>query len=483
MTSEDASPKKSGFPFLAVIVTMILTLVVAGASAYFLGYLGPKARAGMTDMKAPSGKSASSAQAAGGGKGKILYWRAPMNPMEIYDHPGKSAMGMDLVPVYANEAGGGTKITISPVIEQDTGIRTAVVKEGPLSHTIRAYGRVTYDETRITRINPKYSGWIEKLYIDYTGQSVKKGAPLFDIYSPDLVTVQQDYLAALRNFRRDPNRANGQTLQSVRQRLRYYDVSDGEIQAIEKRGAVLHSLTIRSPFSGIVVEKMAFEGNYIKAGTAVYEITDLSRVWVNAHIYEYELSQVKEGMPVEMTLPYLPGKRFQGKIDFIYPYLQQQTRDVVARIEVANPDLELKPDMVADVFIRTSVGQQGIQIPNEAVIRTGLRNLVFLALKDHSFAAQTVTLGMPLDNGMIQILKGLTPGETVVSSGEFLLDSESNLREAVQKMMKPGKGGQKPALQSEPGKTGQPDDFFKDMESTGSKRDAKEDFFKELEKN
>lgn len=465
----EAPRNKSGFPFLTVILTIILTLVIAGAAAYLLGYLGRKPKGAMAGMKASANKPAASAQPAAG-KGKILYWRAPMNPMEIYHHPGKSAMGMDLVPVYANEASSGAKITISPVIEQDTGIRTAVVKEGPLAHTIRAYGRVAYDETRITRINPKYSGWIEKLYVDYTGQAVQKGDPLFDIYSPDLITAQQDDLAAYRNYRRDPSRANGQTLRSVRRRLRYYDVSDAEIRAIEKRGAVLHSLTIRSPFSGVVVKKMAFEGHYIKAGTAVYEIVDLSHVWVNAHIYEYELTQVKKGMPVEITLPYLPGKRFQGKIDFIYPYLQQRTRDVVARIDVANPDLELKPNMYADVYIRTSVGQQGIQIPNEAVIRTGLRNLVFLALPDHSFAAQQVTLGMPLDNGMIQILKGLTPGETVVSSGEFLLDSESNLREAVQKMMKPQKSGQMPAMKPASGKAGQPADFFKDMQGGGAQR-------------
>ncbi len=468
MTSEQ-SRQKNRFPFFAVILTAILTLAIGGGIAYFSGYLGAKGSSGTTAMKAaPAKATAENNSGAASGKGKILYWRAPMNPMEIYHHPGKSAMGMDLVPVYANEVSGGPKITINPAIEQDMGIRTAVVKKGPLSHTIRAYGRVTYDETRVTMINPRYSGWIEKLYVDFTGQMVAKGAPLFTIYSPELITVQQDYLAAYRNYRRHPTRANEQTLESVRRRLHYYDIADRDIQEIEKKGAALHALPIRSPFSGVVVKKDAFEGRHIKAGSMVYEIADLSHVWVNAHIYSYELDGVKEGMPVDMTLPYLPGKHYHGKIAYLYPYLSQKTRDVVARIDFANPDLTLRPNMYADVYIQTGAGQVGIQIPNEAVIRTGLRDVVFLALPDHAFALQKVTLGMPLDNGMIQILSGLTPGETVVTSGEFLLDSESNLREAVQKMAAPQKSPAKTAMpKAEPERTKQqkpPADFFKDME-------------------
>lgn len=468
MMSEQ-SRQKNRFPFLAVILTVILTLAVGGGIAYYLGYQSAKTKGGKTGMQTASTKTGAKAESpASAGKGKILYWRAPMNPMEIYHHPGKSAMGMKLVPVYANEVSGGPKITINPVIEQDMGIRTAVVKKGPLSHTIRAYGRVTYDETRVTMINPRYSGWIEKLYVDFTGQMVAKGAPLFTIYSPELITVQQDYLAAYRNYRRNPSRANKQTLESVRRRLHYYDISDKDIRAIEKKGAALHALPIRSPFSGVVVKKDAFEGRHIKAGSMVYEIADLSHVWVNAHIYSYELEAVKVGMPVDMTLPFLPGKHYHGKIAYLYPYLSQKTRDVVARIDFANPDLTLKPNMYADVYIQTGVGQVGIQIPNEAVIRTGLRNVVFLALPDHTFALQEVTLGMPLDNGMIQILSGLTPGETVVTSGEFLLDSESNLREAVQKMAAPKKSSNKMTMpKAEAGRTKQPKqpaDFFKDME-------------------
>ena len=437
----ETSPQKTGFPFLLIICTVIITLVIGGGIAYYLGYHGGKTKGSMMAMQMASTKTGAEAESPeSAGKGKILYWRAPMNPMETYNHPGKSAMGMDLVPVYANDVAGGAKIKINPVIEQDTGIRTAAVKYGPLDHTIRTYGRITYDETRVAMIHPRYSGWIEKLYVDFTGQMVAKGAPLFTIYSPDLITVQQDYLAAYHNYRRNPDNARKQTLESVRERLYYYDIGDQDIRAMEKKGTALHSLTIRSPFSGVVTKKDAFEGRYIKEDSMVYELADLSHVWLNAHIYSYELEEVKEGMPVEMTLPYLPGKRYQGKIAYIYPYLEQKTRDVVARIDLPNPDLALKPDMYADVYIKTGVGQEGIQIPNEAVIRTGLRDLVFLVLPDHTFAAKDVTLGMPLDDGMIQILKGLTPGETVVTSGEFLLDSESNLREAVQKMTEIKKG-------------------------------------------
>lgn len=459
---------KSGFPFVAVIITALLTLVIGGTTAYFLGHLNPK---GMSLTKTQSNL----AQSEPAGERKIAYWRAPMNPTEIYDKPGKSAMGMDLVPVYEDSMAGGSDISIDPVTRQNMGIRTTVVQKGPMMHTMRTYGNITYDETRMTRINPRFSGWIERLYIDFTGQSVKKGDPLFTIYSPELITAQQDYLEAYRNNRHNPGELTAKMLNTVRLRLLYYGVGESEIKAIAKNNAVLRTLTVRSPFSGVVIKKNAFEGDYVKAGMVVYEIADLSVVWVEAHIYESELTGINLGQTVEMTLPYIPGKRYVGKIVFIDPYIREKTRDVVARIEFDNPDRLLKPDMYADIRIQTGGENAGIQIPDEAVLRSGKRNIVFVTRPDNKFAPREVTLGMPLDNGSIQVLTGLAPGETIVTSGQFMLDSESSLKEAVSKMMDAPKSGE-PA-ETSAAKNPAPD-FFNNMDDSNTKPD--DSFFKDM---
>jgi Cu(I)/Ag(I) efflux system membrane fusion protein/cobalt-zinc-cadmium efflux system membrane fusion protein len=449
-----------------IVLTVVITLLIAGTAAWYAGYLGPREKAGgdmtmqaedetlytcgmhpqiiqeepgncpICGMKLVPKKKDKGGEKTSGER-EIAYWRAPMNPNEIYDEPGKSAMGMDLIPVYEDELVGGVNISIDPVVELNMGIRTTEVKRGPLTHTIRTYGHITYDETRMTRINLKFSGWLEKLHVDFTGEMVQKGQPLFDIYSPELITAQQDLIEASRNYRARPTDTSKKVLDSVRRRLSYFDIGEGEISEIEKSGAVRQAVTIRSPFSGVVMKKDAFEGTYVASGTTVYEIADLSRVWVEAHIYEYELAAVQKGQPVDMTLPYLPGKHYSGRVSYVYPYLQRQTRDVVVRLEFDNPDLELKPDMYADVKIRTSVGETGIKIPARSVIRTGERNIVFIRRAPGEFTPREVTLGMPLDGGMVRVLKGVAPGETIVTSGQFMLDSESKLNESVQKLTPP----------------------------------------------
>ncbi|GBC61053.1 efflux RND transporter periplasmic adaptor subun it [Desulfonema ishimotonii] len=391
------------------------------------------------------------------GERKIAWWRAPMDPMEIYESPGKSKMGMDLVPVYEDDLIGGVEIRINPVTEQNMGVRTAKVEKGRLNHTIRTYGHITYDETRTAQISPKVNGWLEKLYASFTGEPVEKDQPLFEIYSPQLLAAQEEYLTAFRNHRRNPGTRSREMRDSARRRLSYFDVAESEIQAIEAKDDVKKTVMIRSPFRGVVTHKNAVEGGFVRAGTNVYTIADLSRVWVEAHIYEYELDRVAKGQEAEMTLPYHPGKVFRGKVAYIYPWLQQKTRDVVIRLEFENPDLELKPDMYADVRIQTIGKGDGLIIPSEAVIRSGERNVVFVAQGNGRFTPRETTLGMSLDGGRIQILSGLAPGESVVTSGQFLLDSESKLKEAVQKMM---------AARSEPvgPETAEEDDFFGDME-------------------
>lgn len=420
---------------------------------------------------------------------KIAYWKAPMNPQEIYDQPGKSAMGMDLVPVYEEELRGGVNISIDPVTVQNMGVRTAPAKKGPLVHTIRTYGHITYDETLISQISSRVSGWIETLYVNFTGEQVKKGQPLFEIFSPELMAAQEEYLTAFRNLDR-LGRGNRALLASAKKRLSYFGVAAREIKAIEQADQVKKSILIRSPFAGVVTAKNAVTGGYVNVGTILYSLADLSRIWVEAHIYEYELDWVKKGQTAEMTLPYHPGKTYRGKVAFIYPYLQQKTRDVVIRLELENPDMELKPDMYADVRIKTRGKGEGTIIPSEAVIRSGERNVVFVTRETGKFSPREVTLGLALDKGRVQILSGIAPNEEVVTSGQFLLDSESKLKEAVQKMMdvrapkeetekEKNKGSKKDTekdngTEAEPGKgffddmtpSAHDNDFFKDMEET-----------------
>ena len=407
------------------------------------------------------------------GEREIAYWRAPMNPEEIYDHPGKSAMGMDLIPVYEDQLTGGVNISIDPVMEQNMGIRTEAVECGPLKHTIRTYGHVTYDETRMARVNLRFSGWIQRLYVDFTGKQVRKGEPMFDFYSPELVTAQQELLEAQRNYRRRPGDVSRNMLESVKSRLHFYNISTSEIQKILSTEKIQHALTIRSPYTGIVTEKNAQEGDFVQAGTTVYQIADLSRVWVEAHIFEYELGRVEKGQAVEMSLPYLPGEKYTGNVAYIYPYLQRQTRDVVVRLEFANPDLSLKPDMYGDVRIKTGQGDQCIHVPRSAVLRSGERDIVFVRRAEGKFTPREVELGLPLDNDRFQILKGLAPGEQVVVSGQFMLDSESRLRESTRKMTEPTKAPEP----EETKQAGSEDDFFSDLEK-GSKED---DFFQDME--
>ncbi|MEW6219179.1 MAG: efflux RND transporter periplasmic adaptor subunit [Thermodesulfobacteriota bacterium] len=436
-------------PLVVAALTAVATLAIAGGLAWMTGHLGPRPA-----PPVPAGDRA----AAAGKERKVIYWRAPMNPLEIYDKPGKSKMGMDLVPVYEDEVAGGADVTVDPVMQQNMGIRTAVAEKGPLARTIRTYGHVTSDETRTAQVSPKISGWVEKLHVDFTGRIVKKGDPLFDIYSPELVTAQEEYRVALRSLAGMPGDSGRDLLQSARRRLEYWDIPDEEIRAIETTGKARKTLTIRSPFSGVVMMKNVVEGTFVKAGTTVYNIADLSRVWVEAHIYEYELPWVEKGQEARMTLPYEPGREYVGQVAYVYPYLQQKTRDVVVRLEFENPDLDLKPEMYADVRIINQGLGQGLLVPAEAVIRSGERNVVFVTRGDGKFSPREVTLGVTVGGGRVQVLTGLAPGEVVVTSGQFLLDSESKLKEAVQKMREPEKATPEKAK-----KPSADEDFFEDM--------------------
>lgn len=406
------------------------------------------------------------------GDRKIVYWKAPMDPTEIYDEPGKSKMGMDLVPVYEDELVGGVDIKISPVMEQNMGLKVEMVEKGLLDHTIKTYGHVTVDETRTGTISQKYSGWIEKLYVDYTGFEVEVGQPLFDIYSPALLASQEEYLSAYKNFQRSGTPLNKELLASARKRLQYFDIADPEIVLIEKTGSVQKTLTVRSPFKGVVTHKNVTQGDSVKTGVNLYTIADLGAVWVEAHIFEYEQSRVYVGQPVEMKLSYNPDKIYKGQIAYIFPYLQPKTRDVIIRIAFDNPDGELKPDMFAQIKIDTSADDEGLSIASQAVIHSGDEQIVFVAKGKGKFSPRSVTTGLSLENGRVQVLSGLTQGENIVVSGQFLLDSESKLKEAIQKMIESKSQG--PVKAGDTGKTDN-DEFFDDMNSG-----AEDNFFNDM---
>jgi RND family efflux transporter MFP subunit len=382
---------------------------------------------------------------------KIKYWVAPMDPTYIRQEPGKSPMGMDLVPVYEEEGGGKeptSTIRIDPVTMQNMGVRLARVQRKPLAKYIRTYGTITYDETKIYTVNTKFNGWIEKLYVNFEGDKVKKGQPLFDIYSPQLVSTQEEYLLALQQYNSLSNSSYSRIqegaqrlLEATRTRLRYWDLTDEQIQDLEKTKKMRKTLTIYSPAGGVVAKKNAFAGHYVKEGENQYEIVDLSKVWVDVDIYEYELPWVRQGMPAEMDLAYIPGKRFYGEVLYVYPYLQAKTRTATLRLEFANPDYQLKPDMYANIYLKSAIAGDSLVIPQEAVIDSGVRKLVFVALGKGKFQPREVKLGVEGNNNEFQVLSGLREGDEIVVSAQFMLDSESRLREAIEKMLEVKQAG------------------------------------------
>ncbi|MDY6850060.1 MAG: efflux RND transporter periplasmic adaptor subunit [Thermodesulfobacteriota bacterium] len=389
------------------------------------------------------------AGAAGKPKGerKIKYWVAPMDPTYIRDEPGKSPMGMDLVPVYEDEAAGGSVISIDPVVQQNMGVRTAPVELRDLHRTIRTVGLVAYDEPQQFSINAKIDGWIERLHVDQTGQVVKKGHPLLELYSPKLVSAQEEYLLALRNRNQLKNSSfskiaeGGESLlEASRKRLKYWDISDRQIRDLERTGEVKKTLTLYSPFEGIVKRKMAYEGQYVKSGQELFQLADISEVWVYADIYEYELPWIKVGQKASVSLPYVDGEDLEAQITYIYPYVEPKTRTVKARLEFENSDFELKPDMYVNVRINGQEVKNALTVPVESVIHSGEKKTVFVALGDGRFEPRHVRTGLQNKEGYIEIKQGLLEGERIVTSAQFMFDSESKLREAIQKMMTPQEG-------------------------------------------
>lgn len=376
---------------------------------------------------------------------KIKYWQAPMNPTYIRNEPGKSPMGMDLVPVYEEEGEEkvpASVIRIDPVTVQNMGVRLARVQRKPLFRNIRAYGTVAYDERRMKVVSAWVGGRIDKLYVDFTGVAVKKGDPLAELYSPELVSTQQELILALETRGRLWALGNQESLSSAshlveatKQRLLLWGITKDQIDEIEKTRKVRTHMTIHAPIGGIVIDKKVFEGQYVKEGERLYTIADLSMVWVLADVYEYELPWVRNGMPAEMELSYIPGKRFKGKVLYIYPYMDEKTRTAKLRLEFKNSRYQLKPGMYANIYLNPRMSADSLVIPQEAVIDSGVRKLVFVSLGKGKFQPREVKIGIEGAENEFQVLKGLQEGEEIVVSGQFMLDSESRLQEAIQKML------------------------------------------------
>lgn len=376
-------------------------------------------------------------------KRKILFYRNPMNPTVTSPVPAKDSMGMDYVPVYADsetsEVAGTVKI--DPVVVQNIGVRTAIAKQESISRTIRAVGRVDFDEESMSRLHPKVEGWIEEIRVDKTGQNVTKDDILLSIYSPKLVSTQQEYLLALNNLSAlsksqfDEIRQGAEDLvKSSRERLELLDVPEHQIQELEQSRKVKKSLHIHSPVAGTVIRIGSRQGQFVTPKTELYMMVDLSQVWVYADVYEYELPWVKVGDEVEMTLASVPGKTFIGSLDYIYPYAESKTRTTKVRLVFDNSELLLRPDMFAEVSIQSDAQNNAVVIPAESVIRSGGRTQVFVVRAPGKFEPRLVELGIE-SNGQVAVLNGVDAGEEVVTSAQFLVDSESKLREATAKMM------------------------------------------------
>ena len=394
----------------------------------------------LTPMKAETGGATTEPS----GERKIKYWQAPMDPTYVRDQPGKSPMGMDLIPVYEDQATGGSMITIDPTTIQNMGVRTTAVMRADLSRSIRTVGLVSYEESKQYVVNTKITGWVEKLYISETGQQVKKGQKLLEIYSPELVTAQQELLLARDNYTSlkessFPQIAEsaGRLLASSRKRLQLWDVSNKQISQLEKTGQVNKTVTLYSQYDGIVTTKMVNEGMYVKPGMPLLNLADLSKVWVLADIYEYQLPWVKVGQQVRVELPYSKGREITARLDYLYPFVEPKTRTVKARILLNNTDLELRPDMYVTVYLSGEQLNNVLTIPQEAVLHSGEKQTVFIAQPGGRFEPRLVKTGQQGENGHIEVTQGLFEGEQVVISSQFMLDSESKLRAAIQKMMNP----------------------------------------------
>jgi RND family efflux transporter MFP subunit len=423
----------------------LILIIVALAAAVSIGYeLGARRmQMGIPDAAAsPAGNQGKPAR-------KIRYYWDPMlGPSSIADKPGKSAMGMDLVPVYEDEAlgagtesSGGPEVRVESAVVQNMGIRMSEVTRGPLIKSIRTVGVLRVPEPNQHDLALKINGWIERLYADTEWMHVKRGEALYEVYSPDLQVASEELIGAMRALHAidpaapDEVRRQGQALvDSARQKLRLWDVDDEQIDKIAKATVAPPTVLFYSPFNGDVTDKMVMHGSNFQAGAKLIRIEDRSTLWLEAVVYEDQISMLAIGQEVQATVAGMPGKVFKGKISFIYPRIDPATRTVTVRVVLDNADLQLIPGQYVTADIVTRPVADAIQVPREAVIDTGTRQIAFVVRSPGQFDPVEVHMGLVGDDGRVQVISGLEVGQSVVTSGQFLLDVESRTTEAINKL-------------------------------------------------
>jgi len=413
-------------------------VLIAAVAVAALGYGAYRAGMNRGMEMGSAAPSATAAQSAGDidpatGK-RVLYWHDPMVPGQRFDKPGKSPfMDMQLVPVYGDGGSDESKVAISSRVQQNLGVRVAEVKTGTLTSTVEAVGSVAYNERDVAVVQARSNGFLERLYVRAPLDPVRKGQPLAELHVPDWVAAQEEYLTAKRIGAQSAAGSLVGLAEGARQRMRLAGMSDAQIAAVEASGKVQTRVTITAPISGVVGELNAREGMTVMTGAPLFRLNGLSTVWVNAELPERLAAQVRPGNPVEARASALPGAVFHGKVSAIVPEVSAATRTIKARIELANPQGQLLPGMFVTVNFTPQARKEALLVPSEAVIQTGKRSVVVAVLGDGRFASVDVELGLE-SNGQTEIRKGLQAGQKVVVSGQFLVDSEANLKAAARRM-------------------------------------------------
>jgi len=412
----------------------LVALAGAAGSGYWLG----QAQHGTPATAAASATPGASASTPA--KPKLLYYRNPMGLPDTSPVPKKDPMGMDYIPVYegeaADEPAAANTVKISDNKVEKLGVRTEAAQLRSLDASVRAAGRIEPDERRTAVVAPKFEGYVERLLVNATGQAVAKGQPLFEVYSPELVSAQREYAIAVRGADSltgadsPAQQGMARLVESSLLRLKNWDISDEQIKALVTTGATQRTLTLRSPVSGIVTEKKAVQGMRFMPGEALYQVTDLSSVWVVADVFEQDIAQVKLGATAQVRIDAYPDKTFTGKLTYVYPTLKAETRTVPVRVELSNPGLLLKPGMFAQVEVATGAKAPALTVPTSAVIDSGKRQVVLVSQGQGRFAPREVQLGARSDR-YLEVRSGLQAGEEVVVAANFLIDAESNLQAAL----------------------------------------------------
>jgi Cu(I)/Ag(I) efflux system membrane fusion protein len=395
------------------------------------------------------GGSGGAGSPAGSGARRLLFYRSPMDPKQTSPTPRKDEMGMDYLPVYSDELSGGgapapeglAAVTIDPARQQLIGMKIVHAERGPVGGTWRTNGRLAVDETRVHHVNVKFNGFMERVYADFIGKAVRRGEPLYSIYSPELLSAQEEYLLALRTQKTMGGAGaaltgDGNALaRAARRKLELWDVPESEIERVEKAGEASRTVTFYSPASGVLTKKDVVPGMKVSAGDMPFEIIDLSHLWGLADAYETDLARVKIGMKATLTLKAFPGRPFEGRVAFIDPLLDPKTRTAKVRIDFPNPDGDLRPEMFGEVVL-SGKARDALRIPADAVIDSGTRSVVFVALPDGKFQPRAVGLGVS-DGSFVEVVSGLQPGDGVVTRANFLVDSESRLRASLDALSAP----------------------------------------------